>query len=524
MKFIDLGGLTTFWGKVKSYVTSNFVSNADAVHKTGNETISGTKTFETTGNTVVNLNTTGASGYDDMRFQRSGTAQGVIRLTAGNTLQVGAKSTSATNWYDGALMSLTSAGGVEIRAQNGANSNTLSMPASGATIYDAGANGAWIDLKTSGGTYDRLLRVAAQPNGNTGLYVNGGGSAGWLCLVDANWNKRFVGNADTATTAASCTGNAATATSATNAGIATKLGTATVGGANNPVYISGGTAKAGNTFVPNTGGTFSGAVRVGGKFYLDLGYIYASDPSFSKGKTPSETNYIYQLLATDAQGESAAYRLGAYQVYVMSNGTVCNEVSTYPNISGNSTQGAALCVWQPKSGTGYVTIPNARPEAGDSSTKLPDTAWVHGATVASAGSAGTITSTLPVSKGGTGATTLASAGIATKVAASNVTYASSTAHNGYYEINNGGTKVQVAWGRVSASSAGNTKITFARAFGAAPHIVAAASPGSDPSGSGNNLSVLTGPATTTGASILVRNTTGAAITAWANYIAIGTGA
>lgn len=189
-----------------------------------------------------------------------------------------------------------------------------------------------------------------------------------------------------------------------SAGIATKLGTAPIGGANNPVYISGGTAKAGNTFVPNTGGTFSGALRVGGKFYLDIGYTYASDPSFSKGKTPSETNYIYQLLATDAQGESAAYRLGAYQVYVTSSGTVCNEISTYPNISGNSTQGAAICVWQPKSGTGYVTIPYARPDEGDSSTKVPDTAWVHGATVASAGSAGTITSTLPVSKGGTGRT------------------------------------------------------------------------------------------------------------------------
>ena len=50
-----------------------------------------------------------------------------------------------------------------------------------------------------------------------------------------------VASAGEAMTAASCTGNAATATSATNAGTATKIGTATVGGTTQPVYVSSGT-------------------------------------------------------------------------------------------------------------------------------------------------------------------------------------------------------------------------------------------------------------------------------------------
>ena len=360
-----------------------------------------------------------------------------------------------------------------------------------------------------------------------------------------------------------------------SAGIATKLGTTTVGGANNPVYISSGKATAGNTFVPNSGGTFSGDLHVTSKFFVDAGYIYASDPSFSKGITPSGSeNYIFQLLATDAAGDSSKYRLGAYQVYVTTSGTVCNEISTYPNISGNSNTGARLSVWQPLSGSGSVTIASARPPEDDDSSKVPDTHWVRRATVASAGSAGTITSTLPISKGGTGrteftntngvltvaaatslgaiatangafyatsanghaqfgtlpvaqggtgATTLASAGIATKVATKTATYASTGTLKAYEEINNGGTKFQIEYGRTSVNSAGAT-ITFSRNFGAAPFVIASPAPSSTPTGSGNNLSVLTGPSTASNFTALVRDTTGKAITAYINYIAIGTGA
>lgn len=49
------------------------------------------------------------------------------------------------------------------------------------------------------------------------------------------------------------------ANSATTATTASKLGSSTVGGANQPIYLNAGTAKACNTFVPNTGGTFDAA-------------------------------------------------------------------------------------------------------------------------------------------------------------------------------------------------------------------------------------------------------------------------
>lgn len=142
----------------------------------------------------------------------------------------------------------------------------------------------------------------------------------------------------------------------------------------------------------------------------------------------------------------------------------------------------------------------------------------------SAGTPKAMTGALPASLGGTGATTLASAGIVTKVAASNVTFASATARNGYAEMNNGGTKMQVAWGRTSATADGNATITFARAFGAAPFVVAAAVPASDPSISGNVLNAITGPATTSGAKVLIRTQNGTPQAGWVNYIAIGTGA
>lgn len=137
--------------------------------------------------------------------------------------------------------------------------------------------------------------------------------------------------------------------------------------------------------------TIANSATVSGRLHLN-DYVVVNDNNFSKGTIPEAIEYAHLFVVTDAEGTYSVNRFLAEQVTINSSGTVCREAAVYANVSGNNEKGATLSIYQPISGTGYVTIFNARPSAGDSSSRVPDTAWVSNATVASATAAGNASS------------------------------------------------------------------------------------------------------------------------------------
>ena len=479
-------------------------------------TLTGTTFSHTTGNGWGHIPSNGSAGQI-LEYSAAGVAKWVNPPTGGITSTQAVDAVSAAGYTTSNYVSTYVAGATAASA--GTATNASSLGGSAASAYEkVGHTHSYLPL--SGGTMTGKISFANSINpliectwsdvDIAATSRNAVANKLHTCVLDKN-GIRFGGMESTANTDGSNEFHYTMRNHANNAWLNDYFLKEDASG-NTSAIISHTAKLQSNTSV-------GGTLHVANSLFVDNGYIYGTDNAFVKGSTPSGDNYLFELLATDKNGTAQANRLGAYQVYVNSNGAVANEISVYDNTSGSTATGARLVVWKPKNDSGFVTIPSARPAAGDSSTKVPDTAWVSNATVASAK---TLTTTLPVSKGGTGATTLASAGIATKVGISTQTFASSTARNAYYEVNLGGTKYQVAYGRLSVSSSGTT-VTFANAFNAAPFVLATAAPTSTPTGSGNNLSVLPGIATATNCPLLVRGTTGTAITAWVNYVAIGTG-
>lgn len=78
-KFLSNTILSYFWGKVKTWANTLFALDSATVHKTGNETIAGTKTFSSTieGNTA----TANKVNNDFILKIKSGTAEGASKYT-----------------------------------------------------------------------------------------------------------------------------------------------------------------------------------------------------------------------------------------------------------------------------------------------------------------------------------------------------------------------------------------------------------------------------------------------------------
>nr|DAE22220.1 MAG TPA: Neck appendage like protein [Podoviridae sp. cta463] len=79
-------------------------------------------------------------------------------------------------------------------------------------------------------------------------------------LTQAAAGQTYLSKDDAASTYLGINAKAKTAGTADTAVTASKLGTANLGGANQTVYLAAGVAKAGNSFVPTTGGSYTGTV------------------------------------------------------------------------------------------------------------------------------------------------------------------------------------------------------------------------------------------------------------------------
>jgi hypothetical protein len=238
----------TSWVDLSSLYAINISGNAgtvtNGVYTTGNQTISGTKTFSSliqggvSGNsgtvtngvyTVGNQTITGVKTFSDNAIVNGnlgvGTSNPIQKLTAINT---------------------SVAGGAPASSGNSADPNATARFGYGSVVTDFGAysNGTvWLQCR-SVGNYATNYSLSLNPNG--GDIIVGGGK---LILSAANQGIQFSDNT-TQTTAysptgsgasgswgISITGNAATATSATNATNATNAGNANT--VNNKVVDSG---------------------------------------------------------------------------------------------------------------------------------------------------------------------------------------------------------------------------------------------------------------------------------------------
>lgn len=132
---------------------------------------------------------------------------------------------------------------------NHTHSNYLGAVSDG-TYYGmanpAGTDTVWIRTTSNG--------IIPYQSGGAGSGHCGLGTSSWrfaTAYIDNVYGKL---NGDCTGSSGSCTGNAATATSATTA---SKLGSSTVGGVKRPMYLSSGTATACNAYTQLFTGTFN---------------------------------------------------------------------------------------------------------------------------------------------------------------------------------------------------------------------------------------------------------------------------
>ena len=199
-------------------------------------------------------------------------------------------------------------------------------------------------VKTASGVFDLYMESMGtyEINEITGIFgadsnkVVLQNSATWVDSIDADYQSSLV------SVSSSCTGNAATATTAT------KVGTSTVGGTTQPVYINGGTPTActytlGKS-VPSdakfTDTTYNAATT------STAGLMSASDKSKLDNITASADSVSFSASATSGN------KVGAITI----NGTTTNMYSpTQTSVSGNAGTATKLATARTISLAGDVT-------------------------------------------------------------------------------------------------------------------------------------------------------------------------
>lgn len=189
MKILDNTGLAYFWGKIKAWCNSLFALDSAVVHKTGNETIAGTKTFSNTINGSISGNA--ATATDASRLKSStpdSTAQKVV-------------------FTGGQLTRGTSAGNAYVGSSN--NVQLISVPEDGTSISQTTANAQNLRFIWNGNYFSDIF---VSPNNRYIWHRDVGSSTAypWRRLVEENvagitapdWNISIAGSAATASAVA----------------------------------------------------------------------------------------------------------------------------------------------------------------------------------------------------------------------------------------------------------------------------------------------------------------------------------
>lgn len=192
---------------------ASYALNADVVKLSGNQTVSGAKTFaedikvQHTGNVRFITSNTSSTRAIDLRTQDNGNAgiwdtennRWMIHATNGGITEIvsGLKVTgdvTATTFSGTATSAVTATTAASCTGNAATATNATSLGGVAASTFlqkstasqaiNGGSSSVFLDLVTSGGTYFRTLRMAAQNNGRAGLYYNTGTTSGWLINVE----------------------------------------------------------------------------------------------------------------------------------------------------------------------------------------------------------------------------------------------------------------------------------------------------------------------------------------------------
>ena len=406
--------------------------------------------------------------------------------------------------FSGTATNASSLGGIAagnyVRTDNvnqtisGAKTFTSKVEAPNIEFTGGSTNGGYIDFHYGKSTSDYTTRIIEQASGELGI-------KGALAVAGNIHQKP-----DTSGTAAVFVDNGYT-----NA-VAHKVSLQANGSGNAGVYDHTNSRwllicnSANNLYL----GELAPGVTINGG-----GYFYAKADTFSKGQTPSGNVYCGEFWANDANGTGIANRLGGYQVFVNSDGAICNEISTKQNISGSTGDGIRLRLWYDDTTSRALATLNRHPPTTDNEYCIPTIGWM--ASNGAAKTAGTITSTLPISNGGTGATTRLNAfkALTQENVGTNadyfITITASWANAGYTKVDDAktvlgidncvkcdgtGASILYHWFRTTGNAGrmlicrGRTQctknavkaVTFPKAFasGVTPVVVATASPSDTP--------------------------------------------
>jgi len=300
-------------------------------------------------------------------------------------------------------------------------------------------------------------------------------------------------------------GNAATATSATSAGVAAKLGTANVGSSNVPIYLNGGVASACSDVMDlTTSQNVTGEKLFTASSRAGVGEIVAPACGIRCKNGQADTLYAghpVKVIGT-ASGGTFGYAFGDGGVAMLAGGEAAAEFAGRANIDGSSEQAYVVADQN-------VTIVTNLNNSGYDNRHTFN--FTTGGTLQVDGGSGTVTAAT-FSGNATTATNASSLG---GVSAGG--YMRKTAN-----IQRGSASLYTSGTSVNAGAVTSKSVTFGSAFSGTPTVVATVRGGANSYAAGQNVAVQA--ETSSGCTFVVRNTYSAAITtsaaSYIDYIAM----
>lgn len=381
LKLLTPEGLSLMLRKIKTVFATKTEVNAvseslanqstqieeSCVHKTGNETIAGTKTFSSTISGSVSgssASCTGNAATATKLLPQSAAALPTANLTQ-DGLQVVEVYNNDYPYNYGNVVN------VQGTAHKGANQLFLAWSGTNngvASIYYRNKRDAvttWSDWKQIAFTDSSITGNAANVTGTVAIENGGTGAASRLDACKNLFNSN-VGNAPTHF----LTGTANFA----NSGYSTIADSKTVLGINNLLPLAGGTMTGQLKVNRDNGTNGSPGILLSGP--KENFAIMISDTSITKGTAPSATKYMgIDFYGKDIDNYNK--RLGMLEYGI----TAANLSSTYLrayNVTTNTnTATCTIACNVDSSGTAYTAAPT--PASGDNSTKIATTAFVKSA-------------------------------------------------------------------------------------------------------------------------------------------------
>lgn len=398
-KYLDKTGLTYFWSKIKAWCNSVFALDSNVVHKTGNETIGGTKTFSQ--NVVIdkassvltlksnNIDTTEISN-DYYYYSHAIAFNDKNDIAIKNRIGMVRAGRSA---YDANFVAIETINPtIDSLDQTGItvyyyrNGLTKSIAPSTLTIDELGNLASGRDILTRDWIPKDTRIVHSTSNENIGgtktftsspivptpTTSDNSTKVATTAFVKAQGYLTSHQTLPTLSVTTSGDGNAVTGISVNNHAITVNKSLTFLTShqsLSNYVTLTGAQTLSGQK-------TFSSSPITTGRWYCNR-----EDPSlqlncteYTKGATLSAATNAGIFIHDKTTDTTEKTRLGAIRHWIDTSRSSCMRIGAYRDVA-NSTEVAILSVTCDYDGTKYASCPT--PADNENSTKIATTAWVQ---------------------------------------------------------------------------------------------------------------------------------------------------